>query len=399
MSRLFKRGGVWHGYWRDAKGQKHRESLKTGDRGIAAERLRKREAESPDRPAPGQALGAALTYLLETVYAGRADATVICYSQKAQHLLRLLGEHTPVTELTRADVLGYRAARLKELVPHTERTISPSTVYKELVVLRLALREGGGVEAVVPKQAARYVPRKAYLTTAQAHALRAALAEHRRLWLMLAVYAGLRLSELERLTWDDVDLGTGWIGVRGTKTEGSDRSVPIAHDLRPWLEAVDEKDRAGAVVGEWQDCHRDLAAACLRAAVPAVSANDLRRTFASWLKQRGVDSAVVAKLMGHKSTRMVDLVYGQLDAATLRGAIERMPACAPGVHGTVPNEAVKANLAGSEAISESVGNGDKRRKTAKERAISGAPTVGLEPTTRGLTGPQLRLVSPTGRRR
>ena len=48
----------------------------------------------------------------------------------------------------------------------------------------------------------------------------------------------------------------------------------------------------------------------MRALQEVRTPNDLRRTFASWLKQSGQDSLVVARLMGHTSTRMVELVYG-----------------------------------------------------------------------------------------
>ena len=65
--------------------------------------------------------------------------------------------------------------------------------------------------------------------------------------------------------------------------------------------------------------------------IPNVTPNDLRRTFASWMKNQGVDSAVVAALLGPKSTRMVDLVYGKLDPSTLAAATALLPHCDTGV--------------------------------------------------------------------
>lgn len=384
MSRLYRRGETWWGYWRDARGGKHRASLSTTDKAIARDRLRQREA-SPDSPANGAALGTALIHLLEVVYLGRAGATVSCYTQKARHVARVLGEDTPVTDITRADVLRYRAARLGE-------GAAEGTVYKELVVLRLALREQG-FDGVVPRVSARYTPRTTHLSPQQAHALLLELQEHRRLFVMIAVYGGLRLSELERLTWDDILLADGLIHARGKKTKKSDRWLPIAVPLRPWLEAA---EAAGVVLEPWGNCRRDLAAACKRAAVPRVSPNDLRRTFASWLAQDGVSSFVVAKLMGHTSTRMVEAVYAQLTAATYRAAIAHMPACTPGVHGLVPNQAKMANVVGGGAVEDEEG---KAMESGEVRETSGAPTVGLEPTTRGLTVPGLRAVSPTGSRK
>ncbi|MBE7450046.1 MAG: tyrosine-type recombinase/integrase [Kofleriaceae bacterium] len=50
----------------------------------------------------------------------------------------------------------------------------------------------------------------------------------------------------------------------------------------------------------------------VRAGIERVSPNDLRRTYASWLVNAGVPLQQVARLLGHKSTRMVDLVCGKL---------------------------------------------------------------------------------------
>jgi hypothetical protein len=63
-----------------------------------------------------------------------------------------------------------------------------------------------------------------------------------------------------------------------------------------------------------------------------VTPNDLRRTFASWLIQAGVSNRIVAALLGHTTTRMVDLIYGQLSDAALAQAIAKLPGrCDAGV--------------------------------------------------------------------
>jgi hypothetical protein len=82
-----------------------------------------------------------------------------------------------------------------------------------------------------------------------------------------------------------------------------------------------EQDRLFA---PWTNMRRDIKKACDRVGIDPVSPNDLRRTFGSWLKNRGLDSAVIARLMGHSSTRMVDKVYGQLNDDTLAEAMEQL---------------------------------------------------------------------------
>jgi integrase len=341
MGRLYKRGQTWWGDWRDAKGQRHQRTLATRDRVVAADRLREAERAPADRPAHGPTLTRALTYLLEVVYAGRAPGTVNCYTTKARHLVRLLGADVAVTELRREDVLRYRAERLSEGAAET-------TIAKELVTLRLALREQG-VDGVVPRSPARYEPRTRHLSEAEALAVVGELAPARRLWLMVACYAGLRAGELERLDWSDVDLRRGWIRVRGTKTRASIRPVPIAEPLRPWLEAA---AGSGPVLERWPNQRRDLAQACARAGVPPVTANDLRRTFASWLVQGGASTLAVAHLLGHSSTRMVELVYGRLTPAVYEAAVGGLPGCNAGVPPVVTSRANLANVAKRRAAQE-----------------------------------------------
>lgn len=111
-------------------------------------------------------------------------------------------------------------------------------------------------------------------------------------------------------------LRRGVIAIRKGKTVG--RVVAIHGELQPVLEA--RHRGTGPVVRPWTNMVRDLSQSCERAEVPRCTANDLRRTFASWLIQGGVSNRIVADLMGHGTTRMVDMVYGKLDEATRHAA-------------------------------------------------------------------------------
>jgi integrase len=142
---------------------------------------------------------------------------------------------------------------------------------------------------------------------------------------MLAVYTGGRLSEINNLRWEEhVNLEKGWVRLPGTKTPSSRRVIPLAKPLRAYLGTLPDEHR-GYVAEPWPNVRRDLALACERAGIARVSPNDLRRTFASWLKQAGVDSMTVARLLGHTTSRMVELVYGQLNNKTLVKAVKVLP--------------------------------------------------------------------------
>ena len=268
-------------------------------------------------------LDGALSYLVDTSMAnGRAAGTTRMYMQKAGHVVRVLSNDRDVSTLTLDVVQSYVSTRRRE-------GAALSTISKELITLRASLSLArsrklfhGIVDEVIPALNVSYTPRERYLADeAELHTLLAQFEPHRALWVAVAVYTGARASEVAKLDWSDIRWteAQGTIHIRGTKTRASKRTIPLADDLACRLFPL--RRASGPVVGAWPNCRRDLKAACVRAGIAAVSPNDLRRTFASWLKQRGVDSAVVARLLGHSSTKMVDLVYGRLDMATLAGAM------------------------------------------------------------------------------
>jgi integrase len=240
------------------------------------------------------------------------------------------------------------------------------------VVLRLALAEArtrkkwaGDIAAIVPTVKVTYQPREVWLIEHQAEQLLTRIASRRRLWVLLAMFGGLCLGEVERLQWEHVDLGRGWMRVPGTKRTSRWRSVPIAPRLIAALRAAAPAKRAGPVVSHWRNVRRDLARACDLAKVPRVTPNDLRRTFASWLKNNGVDSAYVARLLGHSSTKMVDLVYGRLSPETLAATVLRLPIGEPCVTSV---QEPRAHRATNETAVTEADPDDARKHTNRKRA-------------------------------
>jgi hypothetical protein len=81
---------------------------------------------------------------------------------------------------------------------------------------------------------------------------------------------------------------------------------------------------AGPLFPEWEEW-QVLFNACTRLDIEPVTPNDFRRTFCSWLAQSGVPLLVAVKLMGHRSSRMVEHVYARFGADDLQAAISRLP--------------------------------------------------------------------------
>ena len=242
----------------------------------------------------------------------RAAGTITMYDQKGRHICRVFGPDARLASVTAASVDGYVRTRLTE-------GASRHTVHKELVTLRallkVALRHGefsGDVSAVMPVGfSPNYEPRKTYLTPKQVDALLAALPLARSAHVAYVVATGARRAEAVKARRSDV-VGQ-FATLHGTKTGSSARTAPIVLARHRALLKRALRDAPGddpLFVG-WGNARRDIAKACNEAKIPVVTWNDLRRTFASWLKQAGVRNEDIASLLGHVGTSMVRRVYGQ----------------------------------------------------------------------------------------
>ncbi|HYC73124.1 MAG TPA: site-specific integrase [Opitutaceae bacterium] len=445
--RLFRKrpDGPWYAWFYTREGERVRfctgQLDKTAAKRVLRDRERDQTAAAPGVPSRGtETVEDALRYLVEESMAKDWPASTLqMFADKAGHLLRLMG-HLKLTEVTTAAVTKYINQRLGERASRDGRTTARETVRKELITLRGALREAeklgwltpGMHKALIPEFKAKYTPRKRWLSPTEFTKLAGALADptrrkhahevaaRRQRWVAVAVYLGGRLSEIEsKLDWADVDLDARTLWLRGTKTEGSERHIPIPAELMSILSAVPEEERVGPVAGRWASVRRDLAKACARAGIAPVTPNDLRRTYASWLVNAGVPLQQVAKLMGHKSTRMVEKVYGHLSDATLAAAVAKLPQVklpelplppiASGDSGGQTGDTLGTNSMVPMAQMAQVIPLRPARAAAQPGVVTATstenavPRAGIEPATRGFSGqeaqlarPRLRSVSPRG---
>lgn len=185
--------------------------------------------------------------------------------------------------------------------------------------------------------------------------------------LLVAVYTGLRRSELLALTWKDVDLDARYLSVnkglhthsseeeryQPPKTDKSRRRVSLPKELvlalrhyRETQEAI--KDRLGMALtlgdpifarADGSMMHPDsLSKACSRLAKQAgldgVRLHSLRHTQASLLIQQGEYTKVISERLGHSSTSFTEDVYGHLMPGMEQAAADKMDAALEGVIST-----------------------------------------------------------------
>lgn len=207
-----------------------------------------------------------------------------------------------------------------------------------ITMLRLAKRAGcypGDLEALRPVDfEGRHVKGTRALTPDEFMTLVPKLTPGQLAFVCVAIALGCRRSEAFRVAAIAEDAST--VHIAGTKTEEADRVVPILRYFRPMLTVVRHLLPIAPAVS-W-NLNRDLTTACAAAGIPPVCPNDLRRTHASWLKEKGVDSDTVRRLLGHTTSALVDGVYGRPRPEKLAELAERAIAAGPDGHdiGAIP---------------------------------------------------------------
>lgn len=345
MGRIYRRhdAGNWYGDYETPEGKRIQRSLRTKDKTVARERLRLAElGATPHSRGKKQRLMDAIDAMVRSMHT-HAEPTREMYREKGRRLLKSLGN--PFVSDVDLAMLDRYIERRRSKDDSEHGGARDTTISKELVTVRRALKHAirtGNLHAMPnwPEFSPNYKPRTTWLTSAQFQAVCAELEPKRRLWACIAALSGANASEVEGVAWETIDLAANKMLIPGTKRQSRWRWVPIAPSLLHELLKVPQSLRKGKVVEHWGNVRRDLrlavkaankkaAEAPLRSYqvehIPFVSPNDLRRTFASWLVQAGVPLLTVAALMGHKSTRMLEQVYGHLSAENLESAVAMLP--------------------------------------------------------------------------
>lgn len=119
----------------------------------------------------------------------------------------------------------------------------------------------------------------------------------------LAECHGLRVGEIAKLTWDDVDFRGRRLRISRTRTKGrtaGQRWLPVPEPLMEKLERIPPDDRTGQVFPDLtEDAMGDaMRRACKRAGIATYSPHDLRDRRASLWSAQGTPDALLARRGG-----------------------------------------------------------------------------------------------------
>ena len=216
----------------------------------------------------------------------KAEHTGLRYKGAKEAFLKSLDKRAdlPLSTVSAKDIESFRDARLK--------IVGSGTVSDDLKILRSAFnraRRQGTIhvnpcEAVdIPKSTAQ--AREPFTPADVTALVKAATDDEWKTVILLGFFAGLRLGDAVRLTWEAVDFEKGLLTFRAQKTKRME-SLPIHKVLSEHLKKI-AGDKAGAISPE-----------LAKLSIPGRSG--LSRKFLDIVKKAGLDSDIGEKLKGKR---------------------------------------------------------------------------------------------------
>lgn len=297
--RLAEYRGKWAVVWSEGGATKRR-SLGTSDRGEAERRFADFRA--------GLSRGGGATVR------GRVEAYAADLEARGKSSERLRDAYKNLAETfgrLRPDQVDRESSRRYAEVRRA-RGASDGTIRTELGRLSSALK---GTEARVELPQAP-APRERFLTRDEFKALRgAAVSDHVKVFVTLALATAARKGALLALTWDRVDFERGRIDLgRGVGNKG--RGVrPMTASAREALSAA-YAGRTCEFVIEYggrgvKSIDMAFRRTVERAGIEKCSPHDLRRTAGRFMVEAGVSMDLVAQYLDHTSTAVTRRVYAR----------------------------------------------------------------------------------------
>ena len=255
---------------------------------------------------------------------------------RAAHLVRLLGKKQ-AAGLNQRDVDCYRTRRLGETTQRGGPPASATLDHEvELLKRTLGYAVKCGELAANPLASVKLLRKPNVRKTVVDEGLFAKLleaAEPALMPILLVAYdTGMRKTEILRLRWDQVDLRTGSIELapQDTKTARG-RTVYLTGRVLEALQKLPRHLRSKHVfvnpdTGEcWKDIRKLFRRACRKVGLTDVWFHDLRRSFVTNARRRGVPESVVMRMSGHRTRAVFDR-YNIVNDDDVRMAVRQIEA-------------------------------------------------------------------------
>lgn len=337
----------------------------------------------------------------------RSAGTLSMQRVHAEYFAQLLGPSTPLEEVSSRRIAKAfaLAARGRREFAGGLRRLSGGTLRKYASTVRQALQLARGRVPKLPELPYRYQPLTEHLPDFDAYQrLRDALPAHRRLWFVVAVWTGQRLSDVERMRREDLDVDAGWVRIRSTKTRRPPRRFHVAPELARELADHWRALPVGAkLVPAWPHVSSQLARTSERLQLPRTTAQRLRHSFFTWFVHANGFTPELLELGGWKDLTIPALVYAHAAPVRLQEQMQRTHVSV--VERRAPRKISRERETGTTfpaAVAEGSGAASPARPAAPDTCPEGPPAgtgwdrslpavggevvgpAGIEPATRGL---------------
>jgi integrase len=147
---------------------------------------------------------------------------------------------------------------------------------------------------------------------------------HLKGMIILALDSAMRLGEILKLQWQDIDFENNLIRVLGTNTKTErERLVPLSDRAKTEFEKL-RKLSSGEKPFPFTDIKRSFATAKRIAGIEDLHFHDLRRTAITRWMQQGTSLAFAGKFAGHSQLQTTMKHYTATDASMIQEMNERM---------------------------------------------------------------------------
>ena len=304
---------------------------------------RYREAVGLNRKVAERALAKRMTLIAEKRFFNVVPMQKVTYDQLAENYIKYANANKLSAERDRRSVAilkrwfgGHKLCRITPLAierykSDRRKEVGPATVNRELACLKHMFTKAiqwelASDNPVKKVRLFRENPgRIRYLDVNEIARLFYEAADHLKPILIVALFTGMRKSEILNLVWDDLNFKNQLIYVRNSKN-GEAREIPMANEVFSVLNSLPVRHERvfthvdGTPINNIRTCFCN---AVKRAAIPDFTFHDLRHTFASYLIMSGVELVTVKELLGHKTINMT-LRYAHLSPSHKRAAVNML---------------------------------------------------------------------------
>ena len=362
MGSMYKRGDVWWiKYYRNGKA--YRETCKSGRESDAKRLLKKREGEISEGKIPGVYFDRIkfndLTDDFLDDYRVNGKKSLVRAERSVNHL-KVSFDGARATHITTPRINAYIKTRLEEGAEN-------ATVNRELAALKrifnLAVRQTPPKVDRVP-----YIPmlkennvRKGFFEHGDFLALRKALPEYLKGFVTFAYKTGWRVSEIQGLTWAQVDLTNGIVRLEAGETKNDQgRTVYLDEELQKVFQRQEDarKERTKIIPyvftnesgsGPVKDFREAWATACETAEIGKRLFHDFRRTAVRNMVRAGIPERVAMMVSGHKTRSVFDR-YNIVSDTDLRLASQKTETYLQAQMGTVSGTVTKIKKKRGQAV-------------------------------------------------